>query len=245
MTYLSSGPLYRAPAYARPASAVPAAAYATEAMPVYSADIDIPVYQGRGHTPYMPPFDPRPFLLPGRPEAQFVGRASQLESVVREAFTATTGQPLPYGITIHVNTPAELKGIHSRLGGVWSEGIQGFALNSRSSIFLREGPLDEVLLVAGHELGHVLTPQLPSMRDEEAKAFAFELAWMQAIHREDIAGLRGSIRLGAPARNGLHNVALDFVLGALRKGADALELFRSIAAGTLSASQKSMFITTN
>ncbi|MEK7835220.1 MAG: hypothetical protein AAB298_03600, partial [Pseudomonadota bacterium] len=77
--------------------------------------------------------------------------------------------------------------------------------------FAVAGNLDEVMLVIGHELGHVLSPTLSNGRAEEAKAFAFEMAWANAIFTNDIAGLQSSINEAAlsmkPAQNGLHDLA--------------------------------------
>lgn len=188
-------------------------------------------------------FSPAPFLRPDRPTTQFVGEAAEIEQYVREAFQATTGDELPNDIEIRVCSPFELKRIHAQFGGTWSQGIQGFAVNrcgkGVSEVFVKENFLDALLLVIGHELGHVLTAPLPSQRDEEAKAFAFEMAWLRQIQRENIAGLSRSIVLDRrPAENGLHNVAFSFVYRLLERGREAFEVYLDLVRGALSLEQR-------
>lgn len=188
-------------------------------------------------------FSPAPFLRPDRPTTQFVGEAAEIEQYVREAFQATTGNDLPSDIEIRVCSPFELKRIHAQFGGTWSQGIQGFAVNrcgkGVSEVFVKENFLDALLLVIGHELGHVLTAPLPSQRDEEAKAFAFEMAWLRKIQRENIAGLSSSIVLDRrPAENGLHNVAFSFIYRLLEQGREAFEVYLDLVRGALSLEQR-------
>ena len=79
---------------------------------------------------------------------------------------------------------------------------------------MRENQLDALLLVIGHEIGHVLTETLPNKHDEEAKAFAFSIEWAKTIKKHNIAGLGINIKQDLdfePARNGLHDVAFSFV----------------------------------
>ena len=124
------------------------------------------------------------------------------------------------------------------MGGSFCPTVMGLAKNNRgfgmSQIFVRKGPLDEVMLVVGHELGHVWTIPLKDQHDEEAKAFAFMLAWKDAIVEHDIAGLASSIRIGAPAENGLHNVALACVLDMKERGRDALAMYWDLLKRNLS-----------
>ena len=49
------------------------------------------------------------------------------------------------------------------------------------------------MLTIGHELGHVLTKTLSRHHDEEAKAYAFSLVWIDAIKKNNIANLSGAI----------------------------------------------------
>ncbi|MBI4450789.1 hypothetical protein HY642_02330 [Candidatus Woesearchaeota archaeon] len=178
-------------------------------------------------------FTTNDFLLANRPSTHFVaGFDDDLKQHVNDAFKATTGTALPRNITIVLCDKPTLKLIHDRFGW-WNEGIQGFSLNrfghGISEIFVREGPLDEVMLTIGHELGHVLSPKLPSDRDEEAKAFAFSLAWMEAIVENNIAGLQHSIN-PRPANNGVHDVAFAFVRE-LMSSSEAGRAFMDIATG--------------
>ena len=102
-------------------------------------------------------------------------------------------------------------------------------------IFIKENDLDKVMLVIGHELGHVLTPTLPNMHDEEAKAFAFELAWMEAIVEDNIANLKENISLDfKPAANGLHDVAFGFVKNLVNTGKKALDILEQIVGREIS-----------
>lgn len=188
-------------------------------------------------------FSPAPFLKPNRPTTQFIGEAADIEQYVREAFRATTGNEMPADIEIRVCSPFELKRIHNQFGGTWSSGIQGFAVNrcgsGMSEIFVKENFLDALLLVIGHELGHVLSAPLQDQRDEEAKAFAFEMAWLRALHRENIAGLSGSIVLDhRPADNGLHNVAFGFISDLIQTGKEAFQIYLDLVRGVLSLGQR-------
>jgi hypothetical protein len=83
-----------------------------------------------------------------------------------------------------------------------------------------------------------MSPTLPDSRDEEAKAFAFSMAWMETIKKHNIAGIGNSI-LPNPARNGLHDVAYEYLLELIQKGKqDAMRLFKDIASGALSITKR-------
>ena len=77
-----------------------------------------------------------------------------------------------------------------------------------------------------------LKQMLKNSVEEEAKAFAFEIAWMKAIREHNIGNLAGSIETGilSPANNGIHDVAFNFVRGLLKEKT-ALEAYWEIAAG--------------
>ena len=75
---------------------------------------------------------------------------------------------------------------------------------------------------------------MPNKHDEEAKAFAFSLAWMKAIKENNIANLAASINLEKPARNGLHNIALDFVLKLTNAGRRAIDVYVELMKGNIS-----------
>ena len=106
-----------------------------------------------------------------------------------------------------------------------------------SSVFVKQNPLDMVMLTIGHEIGHCLSIAKGNPVLEEAKAFAFELAWMKTIHRFDILGLRKCMDINAlkPSMNGLHNVALDFVKRQLAFYGEPMEVFRRITNGEISS----------
>ena len=90
-----------------------------------------------------------------------------------------------------------------------------------------ENHLDALMVVVGHEIGHVLTKSLPNKHDEEAKAFAFSIEWAKTIKEHNIANLGLSIKDELdfrPARNGLHDVAFAFVDFMLKKGRKAIDL---------------------
>ncbi len=171
----------------------------------------------------------------------FVGSAKEIEEFAKEAFEKTTGTQLPQNIIIHVCSKEKIKQVHEERAGRWDESIIGFSFNGHahrtSEIFVQEGTLDRVMLTLGHELGHVISPTLSDARDEEAKAFAFSLAWMRAIVDNNIAGLANCINPN-PAKNGLHDVAFDFVVAKIREGSQPFSLFNSIATRQLSLLQK-------
>jgi hypothetical protein len=178
------------------------------------------------------------FLNPDRPKSVFVGDAREVKEFVEEAFLAVTGREFPDDIIVHIADGETMKKAHSIFGERWNNEIQGFAINRKdrgllSEIFIKKGELDRIMLTIGHEIGHVLTRKLNDAREEEAKAFAFSLAWMKAVKERNIANLSASISLTKPAMNGIHNVALDFVLGLREKGIDALSIFNDLVGGRL------------
>lgn len=176
------------------------------------------------------------FLNPRRPQTQFIDDASSIQRYVEEAFEKTTGNKLPENIMISVVDKEELKQIHERNGGKWSDNIQGFSLNGYpiKYVFVKNNDLDRVMLVLGHEIGHVLSPPIKDKATEEAKAFAFEFAWMKTIVEENIANLADNINLNfEPANNGLHDVAWNFVRKAAKLGKTAMEIYTEIVTGLL------------
>ncbi len=180
------------------------------------------------------------FLKPGS-TAHFVGNATEIQEDIKEAFKATTGEELPQDIRITVLNDREFRKAHIESTSRWNEGIMGFSLNANgkgaSEVFARADQLDRLMLTIGHEIGHVLTPTLKSPHDEEAKAFAFSLAWMNAIRENNIAGI-GSQILPNPANNDLHDRAYSFVQRAIMAGASAWETFLQIAKGMLTINEQ-------
>ncbi len=172
------------------------------------------------------------FLKLYRPQTQFIEGAEEIEGFVKEAFEKTTSTSFPQNIIIRVLDKEDMQHIHEINAGQWSNTIQGFSLNGSpyKFVFVKKGELDKVLLVAGHEIGHVLTPALSNAPDEEAKAFAFEFAWVETIIRYNIANLKENFSLNMqPAKNGLHNVAAGFVKNIIKKGKIAIELYNELA----------------
>lgn len=184
------------------------------------------------------------FLKPGT-TSRFVGDAESIQNDIEAAFLATTGDELPRDIQITVLNDAEFRKAHAAHDGGSSAGVMGFSLNANgrgmSKVFVRATALDHVMLTVGHEVGHVLTPTLRSEHDEEAKAFAFSLAWMNAIRKENIAGI-GSHILPEPAQNGLHDRAFAFVQAVLDTGVSAWEAFLQLARGALTITEQPMTV---
>lgn len=175
------------------------------------------------------------FLHIYRPDTQFVDDAKDVEEFVKEAFRTTTGEELPEWIKITVCNKGKFRLLHESNGGKWNEGIQGFSVHLTKEIVIKQNKLDVVMLVIGHELGHVLSHPLGNMHDEEAKAFAFELAWMKAIKQNNIANLAGNINIDfKPANNGLHDVAFNFVKKLVSAGKRAMDVFKELVDGRVS-----------
>jgi len=173
---------------------------------------------------------PVAFLSPERPVTPFIAEAGLIAGLVREAFLATTQHPLPADIMVTVAQRRLLQQIH---GQFLNSSVVGLSLNATREIFAVSGSLDELMLVIGHELGHVLSPALGDPHAEEAKAFAFESAWANAIFTRDIGGLRMNINAAAlsmmPAQNGLHDLAFAFVKAAALSGKEPLELHSELS----------------
>ncbi|MFC1723669.1 hypothetical protein ACFL0V_06010 [Nanoarchaeota archaeon] len=172
-----------------------------------------------------------------RPVVQFVEDMGQVRELVEETFEKVTGERFPENIVVSVCDEQEMKKAHTHFGGDWNPGIMGFAINKTSeasSIFVRENDLDELMLTLGHEIGHVLTRRLGNAVDEEAKAFAFEMAWVKAIIEHDVGGLGESFNPDfTPAENGLHDKAFMFVKQIVDGGKDAMRVFKELAIGAL------------
>lgn len=190
-------------------------------------------------------FSPNMFLKPERPKAQFIGSVNEIKHYVQEAFKAVTGKDLPEDISIVVVDQDELKQRHEMCNGTWSPGIQGISINRKgfgqSLIAVKENDLDILMMVIGHEIGHVINFQLSNKLNEEAKAFAFEMAWVKAIYENNIANLKNSINPDPkPAKNGLHDVAFGFVKKMLLLGKDAFDIFKDLIKHKLSVEVKNV-----
>lgn len=183
------------------------------------------------------------FLKLYRPQTQFINDAQEVESLARETFEKTAGKELPQNIIIKILDRDDMKAAHEATGALWSDNIQGFSINSSArngqtpykQIFVKKAELDRVMVVLGHEIGHVLTPTVENACDEEAKAFAFETAWVETIIKHNMGNLKENLTLDMkPANNGLHDVAAAFVKNLVRKGKEAMDLYGEIARRILS-----------
>lgn len=180
------------------------------------------------------------FLKLYRSQTQFIEAAEEIEHFVKETFEKTTGTSFPQNIIIRILDKEDMQRIHEINAGQWNDTIQGFSINASpfKQIFIKKGDLDKVLLVAGHEIGHVLTPALTNAHDEEAKAFAFEFAWVETIMKHNIANLKENFTLDMqPAKNGLHDVAAGFVKNLLKKGKEAMDIYHLITRKILTISE--------
>lgn len=160
-----------------------------------------------------------------------------VKSLVEGAFEAATGKKMPKDIAIRICSGKELRKVHESIGGKWNPGIKGFSINKRgfgtSKIFVKEDELARLMLTVGHEIGHVITLPMKEAVDEEAKAFAFSMAWMNAIKENNIGNLSQAIN-PMPAVNGLHNVAFDFVVSLIEKGRRAIDVYLDLIKGEIS-----------
>jgi hypothetical protein len=180
---------------------------------------------------------PEIFLSPSRQKARFIDDNNEAKVIAEEIFELMMGEPLPIGISINILPFDDFKALHSKFGP-WSGGILGFSINSNEKkIIVRENHLDSLMLVIGHEIGHVLTQALPNKHDEEAKAFAFSIEWAKTIKKHNVANLGLNIKDDVdfePARNGLHDVAFNFVDFMVKKGRKALQLHDDLVKGYIS-----------
>jgi len=172
-------------------------------------------------------FAPEIFLKQSRPKASFINDDNEIRNIAEETFELMMKEKLPSSISINILPFGGFQSLHSRFGA-WSNGILGFSINGNDKkIFVRENNLDSLMLVIGHEIGHVLTETLPNKHDEEAKAFAFSIEWAKTIKGHNIAGLGLSIKDEIdfnPAKNGLHDIAFSFVSFIIKKGGKAMQL---------------------
>jgi len=177
-------------------------------------------------------FIPDIFLSRSRPKSRFVVDNNEARIIAEEIFELMMHGRLDNNISINVLPFDEFKALHSRFGA-WSNGILGFSITRKSrKIFVRENQLDELMIVLGHEIGHVLTETLPNKHDEEAKAFAFSIEWAKTIKKHNVANLGLNIKDNLdfnPARNGLHDIAFEFVDLMVKQGIMAMQLHDDLA----------------
>jgi len=174
------------------------------------------------------------FLKPNRPITQFINCLWQVQEYIIKAFKHLTGKDLPSNIVVKICDKEQMKQIHLNNNTKWNNGTMGFAIHGDvNQIFIRQNPLDQLMLTVGHEIGHVLSPRLSNRHNEEAKAFAFQTAWAKILRKHNIGGLSHCI-IDRPAENGLHNVAFSFINNLIRKGEDAINIHKKLAENSLS-----------
>lgn len=173
------------------------------------------------------PFTPQIFLSPIRLKTNFIENFDEIKNIVKETFELMLKTEFPEDISMSILPFNEFKLLHS-IFGYWNNGILGFSINGKDKkIFVRENNLDILMIVIGHEIGHVLTETLSNKHDEEAKAFAFTIEWAKTIKEHNIADLGVNVKDELefkPAKNGLHDVAFSFVNFIIRKGRKAIDL---------------------
>ena len=163
---------------------------------------------------------------------RFVDSDDKVQELVQETFSKLTGRELS-NISIKICDEKEMQRLHPN----WHSGILGFSLNLGvgNMVFVKKESIERLLITIGHEIGHVVSPMLSDSILEEAKAFAFEFAWVKAIKEHDIGGLANCLRPGFPAENGLHDKAFGFVLRNIRNGQEPFELHNNICKGLVKA----------
>jgi len=194
-------------------------------------------YRGMQGT-YLKQADPAEiFLNSERPLTQQIETEDEIMPHIKEAFEKTTGKEFPSNaVKIAILSEESFREVHEAHNGIWSPGVQGFAVNTNGrgvqKIFAKRNSTDELMLTIGHEIGHIMTGTLKDIRDEEAKAFAFSMAWMHAIRQNNIAGIAQCINPN-PARNGVHDTAFEFVIEQAEHGKDAMQIYEELAKGEL------------
>ena len=159
----------------------------------------------------------------------------EIINLTKEIFFSLLNFDLLKDIKISILNEWDFKKNYVKLVGQWHPGILGFSINrcgfGISEIFVLKSDAIRTLLVIGHEIGHVLTPTLENHLNEEAKAFAFGLAWARKIKEKNIFNL--SINLGEPAKNGLHNAAFNWVIDKIVSGFEPLKLYEALIKGEI------------
>ncbi len=175
-------------------------------------------------------FSPDPFLNPNRPRERFTGKAEDIKHYIKDAFEKTTNNALPDDIDIIICSEKEFK----ENTKIEDPGVRGVTLNRRhlgqiTNIIIKEDEFAKIMLTIGHELGHAISLPLVDDINEEAKAFAFQVAFMHSLHEYNVANMRNCINLDFnPATNGIHNVAFNHVSRLITNGTKPLEIFRGI-----------------
>ncbi len=172
------------------------------------------------------------FLAENRPLTPIISELGDIKEIVHQTFKTITGQEFPEE-DIRITLCTEKQFAENNM----APGVMGFSYNKYgrgiSEIFVVQDHMDRLLLTIGHEIGHILSPTLLNKHDEEAKAHAFSLAWIETIRDNDIGGLKPNISPN-PAHNGLHDTAFDFVKYLLQTGASSFDVFKTLAHGLTS-----------
>jgi hypothetical protein len=180
------------------------------------------------------------FLHPARPVTEIIINEGKIMPYVKEAFEKTTGKDFPTNLKVVVLSEKAFNEVHQGHKGVHSQFVQGFAINRNgrgvNEVFVKQNHLDSLMLTIGHEIGHVMSGTLQDERDEEAKAFAFSMAWMKAIKENNIAGIGQCIN-PRPAVNGIHDKAFEFVLE-MSENNTSMQVFEKLTKGELSIRNK-------
>lgn len=159
---------------------------------------------------------------------------AEIEDSARDIFTLVTGKRINDNIKINICSLEEFRKTQLFFG-VSGNNVQGFCINKDKVIFVKKTDIVNTLVVLGHELGHVFTRELRNKHDEEAKAFAFSIGWVKKIKEKNILNLRNSLNLDLnPAKNGLHDVAFEFILDNLDNGRNVMELYWELVYGVIS-----------
>jgi len=165
-------------------------------------------------------------------KTKFISNVNKILPYIKRVFELTTNEELRSDVVIKLCSQEELKEIHSQFSDNWSEGIQGFCINRLNNplVFVKRDELAKVMLTIGHELGHLQTSSLDEL-EEEAKAYAFSIEWMNKIKENNVANLANVFVNESPAEDGVHNVAFNFVLKLLERGKSAFEIFEDLISG--------------
>jgi hypothetical protein len=178
------------------------------------------------------------FLKPCSETFEHVTDAFQIQEYASDIFRKLTGHVLPSDIEINVLPEKTFEEVHASHRGESSSSVLGFSLNrvkqkGLNQVFVKEGSMELVLVVLGHEIGHVLSKPLRNIQDEEAKAFAFEYAWVETIMQYNFGGVSNALQVPIPAQNGLHDAASSFVLEIMKTGKRAMQIFKNLIHGEL------------
>lgn len=182
--------------------------------------------------------DTSSFFLKDTNQPKFVGTISHLMDDIRHTLRMATNQELPFNLDIKICNEEELsKEYNQRTNNIWNQTIKGFATHGENKeIFVLADSLDKMMLTLGHEIGHILSPRLINTTTEEAKAFSFEIVWLQTIKIHNILNLAENIdleKIGTPVANGVHDVAFRWINSFMMDGRSPKEIYNDIINGEI------------